>query len=66
MIEKTGLKGYSINNVSVSSKHANFFIAKKGAKALSLYKLVQHVKEKVNDKYGVMLKEEIQFIGEFN
>jgi len=33
---------------------------------LSLYKLVQHVKEKVNDKYGVMLEEEIQFIGEFN
>ena len=66
LIEKTGLKGYSINNVSVSSKHANFFIAKKGAKSLSLYKLVQYVKEKVNDKYGVMLEEEIQFIGEFN
>ena len=66
IIEKTGLKGYSIDNVSVSTKHANFFIAKKGAKALSLYKLVQHVKEKVNDKYGVMLEEEIQFIGKFN
>ena len=66
LIEKAGLKGYSINNVSVSNKHANFFIAKKGAKALSLYKLVQHVKEKVNDKYGVILEEEIQFIGEFN
>ena len=34
LIEKTGLKGYSINNVSVSSKHANFFIAKKGSKGL--------------------------------
>jgi|MDSW01.2.fsa_nt_gb UDP-N-acetylmuramate dehydrogenase len=66
LIEKTGLKGYSINDVSVSTKHANFFIAKKGAKSSSLYKLVQHVKEKVNDKYGIMLEEEIQFIGEFN
>ena len=66
IIEKTGLKGYSIDNVSVSTKHANFFIAKKGAKALSLFKLVQHVKEKVNDKYGVMLEEEIQFIGKFH
>jgi len=28
--------------------------------------LVQHVKERVNDKYGVILEEEIQFIGEFN
>ncbi len=66
LIEKTGLKGYSIDKVSVSAKHANFFIAKKGAKASSLFELVQHVKEKVNDKYGVMLEEEIQFIGDFN
>tara|TARA_Y100000591_G_C21810435_1_gene687549 strand:- start:741 stop:1601 length:861 start_codon:yes stop_codon:yes gene_type:complete len=66
LIEKTGLKGYTIDNVSVSTKHANFFIAKKGAKAMSLYKLVQHVKEKVNDKYGINLEEEIQFIGKFN
>ena len=66
LIENTGLKGYSIDKVSVSTKHANFFIAKKGAKASSLFELVQHVKEKVNDKYGVMLEEEIQFIGDFN
>ena len=66
LIEKTGLKGYSIDKVSVSTKHANFFIAKKGAKASSLFELVQHVKEKVHDKYGVMLEEEIQFIGDFN
>ncbi len=66
LIEKTGLKGYTIDNVSVSTKHANFFIAKKGAKAMSLYKLVKHVKEKVNDKYGINLEEEIQFIGKFN
>ena len=66
LIENTGLKGYSIDKVSVSTKHANFFIAKKDAKASSLFELVQHVKEKVNDKYGVMLEEEIQFIGDFN
>ena len=66
LIENAGLKGYSIDNVSVSTKHANFFIAKKGAKASSLYRLVQYVKEKVYDKYKVNLEEEIQFIGEFN
>ena len=65
LIENAGLKGFSIDNVSVSTKHANFFIAKKGAKASSLYSLVQHVKEKVYDKYEVNLEEEIQFIGEF-
>jgi UDP-N-acetylmuramate dehydrogenase len=65
LIDNAGLKGYSIDNVSVSTKHANFFIAKKGAKASSLYDLVQYVKEKVYDKYKVRLEEEIQFIGEF-
>ena len=65
LIDSAGLKGYSIDNVSVSTKHANFFIAKKGAKATSLYNLVQYVKEKVYDKYKVRLEEEIQFIGEF-
>ena len=65
LIENAGLKGFSIDNVSVSTKHANFFIAKKGAKASSLFSLVQHVKEKVYDKYEVNLEEEIQFIGEF-
>ena len=65
LIDNAGLKGYSIDNVSVSTKHANFFIAKKDAKAASLYSLVQHVKEKVYDKYKVRLEEEIQFIGDF-
>ena len=65
LIDNVGLKGYTIDNVSVSTKHANFFIAKKGAKATSLYNLVQYVKEKVNDHYQIELEEEIQFIGEF-
>jgi len=66
LIDNAGLKGYSVDNVSVSTKHANFFIAKKGAKAVSLYKLVQYVKEKIRDKYSIDLEEEIKFIGDFN
>ena len=66
LIDNAGLKGYSVDNVSVSTKHANFFIAKKGAKAVSLYKLVQYVKEKIHDKYSIDLEEEIKFIGDFN
>ena len=46
----------------MSTKHANFFTAKKGAKAVSLYKLVQYVKEQIRDKYSIDLEEEIKFI----
>ena len=65
LIDKAGLKGFEINGVSVSNKHANFFVAKKGASAKSLYDLVQHVKDTVNIKYGINLEEEIIFIGNF-
>ncbi len=66
LIDEAGLKGFEIDGVSVSEKHANFFIAKKDAKSLSLYKLVQHVKEIIDSKFGIKLEEEIIFIGEFD
>lgn len=65
LIENAGLKGYSVGNVSVSKKHANFFIAKKGAKSQSLYDLVNYVKSEVFNKFGVQLEEEILFVGNF-
>ena len=66
LIDKSGLKGYSINGVKVSNKHANFFVASKGAHSSDLYKLVDHVKETVDSKYGVSLEKEILFVGKFD
>ena len=65
LIDKAGLKGYSVDGVRVSEKHANFFIAPKGSKAKSLYNLVNYVKEKVEAKYGISLEKEILFVGNF-
>ena len=65
LIDSAGLKGYKIDGVRVSEKHANFFIAEKGAKAISLFKLVKYVKDKVSTKFGITLEEEIIFIGDF-
>ena len=65
LIDNAGLKGYEIDGVRVSEKHANFFVAKKGAKAISLFNLVQYVKDKVSTKFGITLEEEIIFIGDF-
>ncbi len=66
LIDKAGLKGFSIDGVKVSTKHANFFVASKGANSSSLYKLVNHVKEVVDSKFGVSLQKEILFIGKFD
>tara|TARA_B100000029_G_scaffold205182_1_gene203122 strand:- start:1293 stop:2147 length:855 start_codon:yes stop_codon:yes gene_type:complete len=66
LIDNAGLKGFSIDGVKVSTKHANFFVASKGAKSLSLHKLVSHVKEVVDSKFGVSLEKEIVFVGKFD
>ena len=66
LIDNAGLKGFSIDGVKVSTKHANFFVASKGANSSSLYKLVNHVKEVVDSKFGVSLQKEILFVGKFD
>ena len=62
LIDKSDLKGFSIDCVKLSTKHANFFVASKGANSSSLYKLVNHVKEVVDSKFGVSLQKEILFL----
>ena len=66
LIDKAGLKEYAIDGVKVSKKHANFFIASKGAKSSALYKLVNHVKDVVDNKFGISLEKEIIFVGKFD
>lgn len=65
LIENAGLKGYSVGTVSISEKHANFFIAEKNAKSTDLYNLVQHVKNIIKENFSVSLEEEIRFVGDF-
>ncbi len=62
LIDKAGLKGYSIGDFYVSDKHANFIINKGNGKAEDLAKLVAIIKSKVKEKFGVELKEEVVVI----
>ena len=66
LIEMSNCKGLSEGGIFVSNKHANFFVASKGANSSSLYKLVNHVKEVVDSKFGVSLQKEILFVGKFD
>lgn len=63
LIEKCGLKGYSIGDCEVSTKHANFIINKGNATSRDIYKLILYVKEEVYKKYGVILEEEVKLVG---
>jgi UDP-N-acetylmuramate dehydrogenase len=66
LIEKTGLKGFSIGDAQISELHANFIINKGQAKASDVYNLMQVVRRKVYEIHGVVLEPEIELIGEFD
>ncbi len=63
LIEKCGLKGKKIGKAQISQEHANFIVNLKGAKATDVLKLINLAKKKVKNKFGINLKEEIQFLG---
>ena len=65
IIDECGLKGFQIGGARVSSEHANFIIAEDGATSQDIYKVINHIKEKVYEKRGIKLVEEIVYLGEF-
>ncbi len=64
MIEKCGLKGFSLGGAEVSEKHAGFIINKGGATAQDVLDLINHIKKTVGEAYGVSLECEVRVIGE--
>jgi UDP-N-acetylmuramate dehydrogenase len=64
LIEQSGLKGLRVGAAEVSEKHANFIVNHGGATATDIEKLIEHVKQQVHEKQGVLLETEIRFIGE--
>jgi UDP-N-acetylmuramate dehydrogenase len=66
LIEKAGLKGFSVGDAEVSRIHANFIINKGEAKACDVYSLMQVIRRKVYEIHGVILEPEIELIGEFD
>ena len=59
LIETAGLKGYSAGGASVSSKHANFIVNMGGATATDVLRLSEAVQERVYDRFGVLLENEV-------
>ena len=59
LIDKSGLKGYQLGNFTISPEHANFVINQGEGSPDDLAKLIQTMKQKVKEKFGVELKEEV-------
>ncbi len=65
LIDKAGLKGLARGDAVVSTKHANFIVNEGGAVAADIYGLIEEIRRKVRDAYGVALELEIQLVGDF-
>ena len=59
MIDELGLKGHHVGDARVSDRHANFFINAGHATAADMLALINDVRWRVRDRYGVELEEEV-------
>jgi UDP-N-acetylmuramate dehydrogenase len=63
LIEEAGLKGHRIGSAEVSPKHANFIQADAGGSAADVRRLIEDVRQRVRERFGVDLRTEVQMIG---
>jgi UDP-N-acetylenolpyruvoylglucosamine reductase len=65
LIDQAGLKGYTVGSAQISPLHANFIVNLGGATASDVATLIETVKSRVYQRFGVLLEEEIVRVGEF-
>lgn len=65
LIDRAGLKGTGIGGARVSPTHGNFIVHDGGATAAQIRALIARCQEAVITRYGVQLREEIVYLGEF-
>lgn len=63
LIDRVGLKGIKKGKAQISVKHANFIVNLKGAQARDILFLINKIKKKVNEMFGIKLQMEIKIWG---
>jgi UDP-N-acetylmuramate dehydrogenase len=63
LIEEAGLKGMQKGGARVSDKHANFIINAGGASAADVERLIETVRQRVAEQFGVELVHEVRIVG---
>jgi UDP-N-acetylmuramate dehydrogenase len=64
LIDKAGLKGFTIGGAQVSEKHAGFIVNIGNATAQNVLDLMSYVQKKVYEKENVLLFPEVRILGE--
>lgn len=64
VVEEAGLKGVSVGDACVSTKHANFIVNQGRARATDVLALIKKVRAQVARKTGVKLELELKLVGQ--
>ena len=64
LIEDAGLKGTSVGDAEVSQLHANFIVNKGNATARDVLELIEVIKAKVKNTFGIDIETEVIAVGE--
>jgi UDP-N-acetylmuramate dehydrogenase len=65
LIDRAGLKGYRVGGARVSPVHANFIVNDGQATAADVRALASLCRQAVLERFGILLREEIVYLGEF-
>ncbi len=66
LVDRAGLKGHAIGGTRVSPTHGNFIVNDGSATAGDIRRLIEHCRRTVRDRFGVELREEIVYLGDFS
>ena len=62
LVEQCGLSGKKIGGAQISEKHSNFIINTNGATGKDVLDIINLVKERVRDGFGIELEEEVEIV----
>ena len=65
LVDRAGLKGAAAGGARVSPTHGNFIVNEGAATAAGIRVLIDRCKRDVRDRFGVELREEIVYLGDF-
>jgi UDP-N-acetylmuramate dehydrogenase len=66
LVDRAGLKGLTIGGARVSLTHGNFIVNEGTATARDIQRLIGRCREAVRAHFGVELREEIVYLGDFD
>lgn len=65
LLEQVGAKGLSVGGAKVFDRHANIIVNASNATSREIRQLADIMKQRVFEKFGILLNEEVQQLGKF-